>query len=1026
MPNLPNLPREYEVLHTKVDLEKTLLLRWAKGVNLLNPHGYDERLDDPATSKVVVRTLKCIKAILEDTSELQERYGLEVKETDKEEWEEDSGGSENATSIEDNRLPTISRRPRSEFIQKFRRLNLEASPRQETPPLRKRAWWMIRDKKKFEGFVSELAHFTAKINDVVPISQNPLSVRNMDEENTLKEFATIRQLGVLLAALGDRQQTLFPTAPEKMAEKCEDRILDLLWFRRITDRRDGIATAHTKSLHWALEPPTAEVPWDDLSHWLRAESGIYWVCGKAGSGKSTLMKYLYSHRRTYELLSEWAGGEPFLLCDFFYYNLGSIEQKSQEGLSRALLYQILSRHPSLISAVLPNMWKELLDTEKDAALPSEAEANRAFDTILRLSSSLGKVCFLIDGVDELACDYRKPIAFIEKLAACKSIKILVSSRPIPECVAAFGSQPNLRLQDLNRNDITLYVEDIIGSHSYMKKLTDSYPEKCAELMETLIDKSSGVFLWIILACRSLLGGFAAYDRVSELEARVDQIPPELEDLFQQMLKKIDRRYRKQGSRLLQICYVYTRQEEPEKDALSALGLALIEDYHLDMAPVRTLEANRKRDLCEELEGRLRSRCGGLLELSPANPRLRHSCVCGKPEEADHDSLVDAAVVFMHRTVFDFLNNEDVWDLEYLQVPDDRFSTTTALALYHLHVASQPNQHIQKSDTTLRFWQGLRQNLLYNDPKHDTSLFFANLQSLVDLPMNHGLGYTTLDRPAWGIQWQRTCPLCPSIPLLLAVEAEAIEHVAAHPQLKDAIGHSSSCRDCLPLLYHAFKKPLLSEIAAVLSSSLRLSIMESFSLKLMPLLLSLGCDPNERAYGMRFHAITTWEPWLEDLPRKDLGLPGVMHTFGIVEQFLQANALNADLDLANIQLGSRLMRSLNSRKSNNGLKEKVRHVLQLIYDSRRRLEGLSLLGSGYLANGQSDGRRGDQESDPEDDSSLSDTTEDDDLSEDYEDDDSTYPIRIKLEARVPNPGSVLGKRRLGLEEMSDTSAKRACN
>lgn len=41
--------------------------------------------------------------------------------------------------------------------------------------------------------------------------------------------------------------------------------------------------------------------------WLSAESGIFHISGKLGSGKSTLMRFLYSHPRTQQELEKWAG-----------------------------------------------------------------------------------------------------------------------------------------------------------------------------------------------------------------------------------------------------------------------------------------------------------------------------------------------------------------------------------------------------------------------------------------------------------------------------------------------------------------------------------------------------------------------------------------------------------------------------------------------------------------------------------------------------------------------------------------------
>ena len=89
------------------------------------------------------------------------------------------------------------------------------------------------------------------------------------------------------------------------------------------DRRDEVATPHSKTLGWALEPPHIDVEWDDLLEWLRSGSGIYWLCGKAGSGKLALMKYIYNHAKAKILLSAWADQATLTLASFFFWNLGT-------------------------------------------------------------------------------------------------------------------------------------------------------------------------------------------------------------------------------------------------------------------------------------------------------------------------------------------------------------------------------------------------------------------------------------------------------------------------------------------------------------------------------------------------------------------------------------------------------------------------------------------------------------------------------------------------------------------------------
>lgn len=75
--------------------------------------------------------------------------------------------------------------------------------------------------------------------------------------------------------------------------------------------------------------------------WLRERDNIFRVKGKAGSGKSTLMKFICIHPRTTEHLQAWAGGEKIITAKYFFWNAGTELQRSYNGLMRSLLFDIL-------------------------------------------------------------------------------------------------------------------------------------------------------------------------------------------------------------------------------------------------------------------------------------------------------------------------------------------------------------------------------------------------------------------------------------------------------------------------------------------------------------------------------------------------------------------------------------------------------------------------------------------------------------------------------------------------------------
>jgi hypothetical protein len=78
----------------------------------------------------------------------------------------------------------------------------------------------------------------------------------------------------------------------------------------MTDRYKSVTEPFHKTLNWIFHDASAQLPWDCFTDWLDRGSGVYWVNGKAGSGKSTLMRYLYDDPRMKQHLTSWAKDTP--------------------------------------------------------------------------------------------------------------------------------------------------------------------------------------------------------------------------------------------------------------------------------------------------------------------------------------------------------------------------------------------------------------------------------------------------------------------------------------------------------------------------------------------------------------------------------------------------------------------------------------------------------------------------------------------------------------------------------------------
>lgn len=459
----------------------------------------------------------------------------------------------------------------------------------------------------------------------------------------------------------------------------ENGILGSLSFATLMDRRESVERAHVSTFQWIHKDSQTELPWASFVDWLRYGMGIYWINGKVGSGKSTLMRYVYESEATWLELGTWAGGSPREVYGFFFWNSGDEDQKSQRGLLRSLLFEILQRHRYLMPEVMPNIWAAWSARAKAALqhrlphdspfLPPEpqrptmAELKRVFQKLLKTLEKTTKLCFLIDGLDEYEGDYADIIDFFQQCAESPSIKICISSRPLLMFEQSFERFPTLRLQDLTQGDIDHYVRDRLYSHKYMRQLSQNRNTEVSDLVQEIVTKAQGVFLWVKLVVRSLLHGLSDYNRISDLQRRVRHLPGDLEKLYANMLAHTDPFYYEHASQIFQI-FCMAHKRSPHKTTLLQLSWADEEDESLaEAASMQPITSNERAMRCHSMDARLKSVCAGLLESND----VRFSSIAP-----------DSRVVFLHRTVSDWIAKPEVWSELTSRTVNANFSAALAL------------------------------------------------------------------------------------------------------------------------------------------------------------------------------------------------------------------------------------------------------------------------------------------------------------------------------------------------------------
>ncbi|KAK4160718.1 hypothetical protein QBC43DRAFT_292731 [Cladorrhinum sp. PSN259] len=415
-------------------------------------------------------------------------------------------------------------------------------------------------------------------------------------------------------------------------------IIDSLLFEGFNHRETSIPQSYRRTFEWIFHPPAHGAKWSDFDEWLREqESEVYWITGKAGAGKSTLMKHLIPHPTTKKRLEAWSNPLPLVTGSFYFWNAGSVMQKSPEGFLPILLYQFLCQVPRLTPKLLPRRWalfkifgSNALKVAPKWAMEELLEAISIFTTVY-VGTEL-RLGLFIDGLDEIDGDYKELIRLIRLFHNRSGAKVCVSSRPENAFTDEYETNPSLRVQDLTRPDMESYINGHFGANKAFRQLQSAFWDEADLLKRNIVEKSEGVFLWLSLVVATLLEGLTEGDiqGAKDLQTALDELPKDLSELYQRIWTRIKPTYIVESSKIFQILLASV-------GPLDAVNLWSAESQEpLDIPAANTPASHRRVYIHQLMRRRLSSRTRGLLEISP-----------------------DGHVDYLHRSVWDWIR--PMWD-----------------------------------------------------------------------------------------------------------------------------------------------------------------------------------------------------------------------------------------------------------------------------------------------------------------------------------------------------------------------------
>ncbi|KAF8850858.1 hypothetical protein BDZ45DRAFT_731282 [Acephala macrosclerotiorum] len=431
----------------------------------------------------------------------------------------------------------------------------------------------------------------------------------------------------------------------------EHKLLKSLTFPTMHDRIDEISEEHTNTFGWVFDE-TQPVPWDHFGNWLKESEGLYWVNGKAASGN------------------------------------GTPEQRSLTGFLKTLLYEVLSKRRDLISVLLPRFWAETYSEllrrpgHHAAAIWKSSDLIRALKALADPSIVDIRLFLLIDGLDEYEGQQEEYEAISEllcEIGSSPNIKICVSSRPLLVFEDAFIQHQGLRLQDLTYQDIKEYVSERLGGHQRFQLIAAKEPDRAPKLLDEIVDKANGVFLWVRLVVQSLIAGLRNRDSISDLQRRLLLLLADLEDLYTHMMGRIESFYMVKASEMFQLVRAQGTRESTframplEQEVFTILALAMADHEYPSQIlerPIGVASLEAVIESCSEMVDRLKVRCAGLLELQGQEGFTNVTTV--------QEVHWHAKVQYIHRTARDYIESEHVWQSLIAQTRDTDFNAYVSL------------------------------------------------------------------------------------------------------------------------------------------------------------------------------------------------------------------------------------------------------------------------------------------------------------------------------------------------------------
>lgn len=473
--------------------------------------------------------------------------------------------------------------------------------------------------------------------------------------------------------------------------------IDSLYFQEWEDRRSLVKQPFGDTGEWIWRH-------ESFLRWTTS-AGVLWIKGKPGSGKSTIARMITDVLGPYgnpsRLPDSYAATikpEHAVVADFFYSARMGERATRHFYMLRSILYQILSQNHSLYPHYRSS-YRHLMESGYENLSWGMQDFKRVFENIVEdASPERPRVCCVLDGFDESDdCDdvggeectmsnNVRLLSWLSNLAVQQGpkswLKIIVLSRPAAGITRTLGGSPSITVEEHNQPAIQKIVDDRISSirasiakwiqvdsgdliegDERARSWEDSADRILGSVRTRILERADGTIQWVVLVLKELQAPFDGKGvyTLEDLEAILDTLPRGLEELYQELIKRLKNRLGaveliRARCMLTWVCFARRPLSLEEfRDALALSGWqhgssSSTFQNHLDRRRVQLFQRDNWAPLARDIV----DTCGCLLEVvRPASALAKRSLTLPKERVGP-----EFTVQVTHQTAKEFLVQGD--------------------------------------------------------------------------------------------------------------------------------------------------------------------------------------------------------------------------------------------------------------------------------------------------------------------------------------------------------------------------------